>query len=61
MIAGIGPAGLIVNMRTTIPPWPLPLFALMDVKNSPAVVGVPLITPVDESMESPGGNDDPAE
>jgi hypothetical protein len=27
----------------------------------PATLGVPLITPVEESMDSPGGNVDPAE
>ena len=43
MIWGIGPAALIVNMRTRIAPWPLALFALIEVKVRPAVVGVPLI------------------
>jgi hypothetical protein len=32
VIWGMGPAELILNMRTRIAPWPLALFALIEVK-----------------------------
>ena len=54
VMAGMGPAGLIVHMMTSIAPWPFPLFALIDVNERPAVVGVPLIW-APEAV-SPGGN-----
>ena len=49
------PAGLIVQLNEADPDAPVPSVAVTVTEDVPAVVGVPLIRPVEELIDRPAG------
>jgi hypothetical protein len=52
---------LTVQLNVVLPDAPVPSVTVMVTEYKPPVVGVPLITPVEELMDSPAGSVLPAE
>ena len=52
---------LTVQLNVVLPDAPVPSVTVMVTEYRPPVVGVPLITPVEELMVSPAGSVPPAE